>query len=433
LLTKLSIICCLLLIFHSTYSQFLMDMVDTSKEVGKGMFAIYQKFDHIRISGYMQPQFQVASAKGIQSYAGGDFAENVDNRFMLRRGRIRIDYVHFRESGGPSLQFAFQFDGTERGVYIRDFWGRIFENRYKSFGFTMGMFARPISYELNLSSSDRESPERGRMSQILMKTERDLGAMISYEPSQKTHPLHIIKWDIGFFNGQGLPATADFDSKKDLISRLALKPQKISSKLSLGVAVSAFEGGMIQNTPYIFKMGEIAGVKQMLADSSSSNKGKYAPRRYYGADMQLKLKTKAGCTELRLEGLAGTQTATQFSTETPARLLIGNEGYYIRKFNGAYFYLLHNIFSSRHQLVVKYDWYDPNSDVKGKEINDGPSNLTPADIKYSTWGFGYNFYMNPNMKLTLYYDLVKNESTLLPGYLDDVSDNVFTFRMQFRF
>ena len=47
---------------------------------------------------------------------------------MLRRGRIRFDYIHFAENKGPSIQVVFQFDGTERGVFIRDFWGRIFEN-----------------------------------------------------------------------------------------------------------------------------------------------------------------------------------------------------------------------------------------------------------------------------------------------------------------
>jgi hypothetical protein len=121
---------------------------------------------------------------------------------MLRRGRIRFDYIHFNLNNKPSIQFVFQFDGTERGVFIRDFWGRIFENKYKLFAFTAGMFARPFSYELNLSSSDRETPERGRMSQILMRTERDLGAMISFEPRKKDHPLRYLKIDAGFFNGQ---------------------------------------------------------------------------------------------------------------------------------------------------------------------------------------------------------------------------------------
>jgi hypothetical protein len=39
-------------------AQFLMDMVDTTTDMGKGMLSIYKKYDKIRISGYMQPQFQ---------------------------------------------------------------------------------------------------------------------------------------------------------------------------------------------------------------------------------------------------------------------------------------------------------------------------------------------------------------------------------------
>lgn len=422
-----------MLLVNISFSQFLMDMVDTSKDVGRGIFTMYQKFDHVRIGGYLQPQFQAASENGAKGYAGGDFGELVNNRFMLRRGRIRFDYIHFRQTGGPSIQFVFQFDGTEKGVFIRDFWGRMFENKWRCFGLTAGMFARPFSYELNLSSSDRESPERGRMSQILMKTERDMGAMISFEPSRSSHKLHFLKWDIGFFNGQGLAATADFDSRKDFISRLAIKPQKISKKLTLGAAVSFFDGGMIQNTPYRYEMSTVGDIKEMKVDSSLSNKGRYAPRRYYGADMQIKLKTKAGFTELRMEGMRGIQTALQNATETPARLLTGNEGYYVRSFNGVYFYLLHNLFNPRHQLVIKYDWYDPNTDVKGKEIDNDPSNLTAADIKYATWGVGYNYYMNSNVRLLLYYDHIVNESTLLPGFTGDVKDDVFTCRLQFRF
>jgi hypothetical protein len=64
-----------------------MDMIDTTKELGKNSSA--DRLSHIRISGYMQPQFQIASAKGADSYSGGDFAPQSSNRFMLRRGRIR--------------------------------------------------------------------------------------------------------------------------------------------------------------------------------------------------------------------------------------------------------------------------------------------------------------------------------------------------------
>src|SRR5204863_5313739 len=144
----------LLLIICSLYikAQFLMDMVDTTKDMGKGMLGLYNRFDKIRFSGYIQPQFQVAESKGAKGYSGGDFAANSNNRFMLRRARIKIDYVHFANSdNGISVHFAFQFDATERGVFVRDVWGRFFENKYKNFAFTMGLFARPFSYELNLS------------------------------------------------------------------------------------------------------------------------------------------------------------------------------------------------------------------------------------------------------------------------------------------
>ena len=433
MLRKLITIVFILMICQSSRAQFLMDMVDTSKDIGKGMLSIYQKFDRIKISGYIQPQFQLAQTKGAKSFGGGDFSEKVNNRFSLRRGRIKFEYVHFAESSGPSVQFVFQFDGTERGVFIRDFWGRIFENKFQLFSFTAGMFARPFSYELNLSSSDRESPERGRMSQLLMKTERDLGVMLSLDPRKNGHPWRFFKLDAGLFNGQGLSAVGDFDSHKDFITRASLKPVNISKKIVLSTAVSYFSGGFLQNTRYIYSTKNLNGVKSYGVDSAITNEGKIAPRQYYGADMQVKFKTTAGFLELRAEFMAGKQTASHLTSETPAALLTGTDGYYIRKFNGAYFYLLCNIFNSHHQLGVKYDWYDPNTMVSKNEIGQAGTNFNAADIKYSTLGFGYNYYMNANVKLLLWYDIVENEKTSLPGYGSDLKDDILTCRLQFRF
>lgn len=414
-------------------AQFLMDMVDTTKDMGKSMLAIYKKFDHIRISGYLQPQFQVAGEKGAKSFNGGDFSASSNNRFMLRRGRIRFDYVHFAQKSGPSVQFVFQFDGTEKGVFIRDFWGRILENKYQLLGFSIGMFARPFSYELNLSSSDRESPERGRMSQILMKTERDLGAMVSFEPRKKDHPLRYLKIDAGMFNGPGLAATTDFDSHKDFIGRIALKPYPIAKNIAFSAGVSYLNGGILQNTKYLYNTVTTGSVKTFAVDSATGNAGKIAPRRYYGADLQVKFKHRFGYTEIRGEYMTGTQSATATTTETPAALLTGNDGFYIRHFNGAYFYLLQNIVNTHHQFCVKYDWYDPNTKVKKDDIGRPGTNINAANIKYSTLGLGYIYYMNDNLKLVLWYDKVMNEKTQLAGYTGDVKDDIFTCRLQFRF
>ena len=74
---KLSLLAVTFLFCHLLQAQYLMDMVDTSKETGRGLLALYKKFDHLKLSGYIQPQFQVAQSKGIKSFEGGDFATNV--------------------------------------------------------------------------------------------------------------------------------------------------------------------------------------------------------------------------------------------------------------------------------------------------------------------------------------------------------------------
>jgi hypothetical protein len=353
---------------------------------------------------------------------------------MLRRGRIRFDYIHFNADNRVSVQFVFQFDGSERGVFIRDFWGRLLENRFRLFSLSMGMFARPFSYELNLSSGDRESPERGRMSQILMKTERDLGAMVSFEPRKSDDPLRYLKIDAGLFNGPGLSATADYDSHKDFISRVALKPYPLNKTLRLSAAASYFNGGILQNTKYRYKMGSAAGLKSFIADSSLTNIGKIAPRKYYGADVQLRIKRRTGFTELRAEFMKGKQTSFATTSETPAAIPQDISGsLYTRKFNGAYFYLLHNIFNTKHQLIIKYDWYDPNTEVSGYDIGKAGANVNEANIKFSTLGFGYLHHINENVKLLLWYDKITNEKTSLENFNRDIKDDVFTCRLQFRF
>jgi hypothetical protein len=421
-----------------TEAQFLMDMVDTTKDIGKGVLSIYKRFDHIRIGGYIQPQYQVASAEGASTYSGGDFAKFSDNRFMLRRGRIRFDYVRFNKEEKPQLQFVFQFDGTERGVFIRDFWGRFWENKWQLFYFTMGMFARPFGYELNLSSSDREAPERGRMSQILMKTERDLGLMASFEPRKVNNFFRHIKIDGGFFNGQGLTGSTDYDSYKDFIGQIILKPVKMADHLKLSGGISVLAGGLRQFSKSVYRLQDKGGnVYRYEADSISTVPGDKLPRQYYGINTQLKWEHGWGFTEFRAEYWKGIQTATQNTSETPGtppvQTGLSYAPNYIRNFDGAFLVILQNIITVKHQLGLKLDYYDPNTRVSGNQIGLAGSNMNAADIQYTTLGGGYIYYIDPNFKLTVWYDRVWNEITQLNGFQSDVSDNVFTVRVQFRF
>ena len=413
--------------------------IDSSFFIKDTVRPLIKRFENIIISGYMQPQFQVAESDGAPSYAGGNFSPLSQTRFMLRRARVKIDYLTKTRHNFPQALFTFQIDATERGVIVRDMFVRLFEGKRNNFSVSAGLFARPFGFEVNLSSSARETPERGRMSQILMPSERDLGAMISFEPLRKDHPLSHFKFDAGFFNGQGLSGTTDFDDHKDFISRLAIRPYSISvsNNLELSGGLSFLRGGWQNPTKYVYEIGSATnGDMLFVVDSAESNLGQAAPRHYYGADMQFKIKHGWGETELRAEHWFGTQPGTAISTTNPGTIPTANgtpAPTYVRHYDGSFLYLLQNIINQKHQLLLKYDWYDPNIKVEKQQIGKIGTNLTVADIKFSTFGMGYVFHFNPQIKLILYYDIVRNETTQLAGYTADLKDNIFTTRIQFRF
>jgi hypothetical protein len=411
------------------FSQRYLADYDSTLFIRDTLRPLAKRFVNLNISGYMQPQFQVAQSKGAPSYEGGNFSEFSDNRFMLRRARLKFDYIlPSKEKDFPKALFTFQFDATERGVFVRDMFLRVYEPKHQNFSIATGLVARPFGFEVNLSSSYRETPERGRMSQILMPTERDLGAMLMYE-SQNPDRISPFKFDIGLFNGQGLAGTTDFDSYKDLISRLTLKPLDLSKTIFISGGLSFLNGGWRQATKYKYEMSEQNGNKGFAVDSSVSNIGDKAPRRYYGADVQLGYKHKWGKTEIRAEYWKGKQPGTVSSTTNPGTLPLVPA--YIRNFDGAFLYFLQNIINQKWELMAKYDWYDPNTKAEKKEI--GATNLSSADIKFSTLGFGITRYFTGNLKVLAYYDIVRNENTLLPGFTSDSRDNIFTLRMQVRF
>jgi predicted porin len=391
-----------------------------------------KRMENLSFSGYLQPQFQVAQEKGASSYEGGNFSEFSNNRFMLKRARMKFDYrIPGRRGSFPAALFTFQFEATERDVNVRDMFIRIFEPRKSNFSLTAGLFSRPFGYEVNLSSAYRETPERGRMSQILMPSERDLGAMITYESQKSDRKAPSIKFDLGLFNGQGKSGPAEFDSFKDLISRLTLKQTKLGSSFLLSGGLSLLRGGWVQATKYKYEMGEASGNKVFLVDSSIGNIGNKAPRQYYGADLQLAYRHDWGKTELRGEYWKGRQPGTATTTTNPGTLPLVPT--YLRNIDGAFIYFLQNIVNEKWELMAKYDWYDPNTKVKKEEIGKPGTNLTVADIKFYTIGVGLTHYFNNNLKILGYYDFVKNETTALTGFTGDSKDNVFTMRIQLRF
>lgn len=391
------------------------------------------KRSQFKLTGYIQAQYQHADSNGIASYAAGNFAAATDSRFMIRRGRVKADYSRVHEEGDIMTQAIVQIDYSQSGVVLRDAYVAILEPNTRWIGLKAGAMDKPFSYELTYSSSVRETPERGRMSQILFPGEKDLGAQIFITPN-KTSRYRFFKLEAGMYNGTGV-LNNDYDKFKDFISRLSFFKNNKKETIKYSGGMSYYNGGHKNGSKYIDELlvngnGDHYWV---VKDSSSTNVDQKAKQIYYAADAQVSFQWKAGMTTLRAEYVSGTQGGTATSSATPRDVVTGAT--YQRNFNGAYLYWVQNIWNTKHNIVVKYDWYDPNTDVKESEIGKvtGATSLTPADIKYSTLGLGYFFNYDQNWKFYAYYDMVKNDPTRLANYGTDLKDNVITLRVMYKF
>jgi hypothetical protein len=390
----------------------------------------------------------VADSSGIGSFAGGTFSPGVDKRFMLRRARLKAQYDSpLNDKGIQTSQYMFQFDVTEKGLTIKDVYAKFTDPCIGWFSVTAGMQNRPFGYEIGYSSGLRESPERGRMSQTIFPNERDLGGMLTIQ-GPKTSNWNWLKLEGGFFNGTGGPSaganTSDFDKFKDFIGHLTINRYSKNEKIKWAIGASIYDGGYRVDTFNVYKFAtDTAGIKGFTIDEKKAEVGKdistrkEAKREYIGFDGQVSVDWMAGITTLRAEYFEGKQPGTSSTTASAAAAVTADT--YKRNFNGAYFYFLQNIAQTPFQAIVKYDWYDPNTDIKGDEIGkavkqSGFKTTNSTDIKFTTLGLGLAYRWDANLKITAYWDKVTNETSAnLSGFKKDIPDNVFTLRAQVKF
>ena len=393
----------------------------------------------LKITGYIQAQWQLADTAGaVTPYSGGAFPIATDNRFAIRRGRIKFAYEN------ELSNFVLQIDATEKGVTLKDAYIAVKEPWAQFVTLTAGVFNRPFGHEISYSSSTRESPERARIFQNLFPGERDLGAMITLQ-QKKGSRFDFIKLDAGLFTGNGI--NSEFDTKKDFIGHLYFTKANIAETFKFGGGISYYNGGVYQGTKYVYTPGEVIDVTQPgLVDSTATNKSEFAKRQYLGFDAQVSVQTPIGITSIRAEYITGQQPGAKSVNASISTGTIISYDTYIRNVSGGYIYIIQGIGQTKNQLVLKYDWLDPNTKVSGTDIVAKSSagkntGLGTADIKYTTLGFGWNYRFNSQVKLMAYYEIVKNENTgLSPVGLNrtldtskDLKDNVFTLRLQYKF
>ena len=388
----------------------------------------------LKVSGYVQTEWQSAQIDSLGNTpmdlkvgAGrNDIEKNAKatdiNRFGVRRGRIKLAYEDF------GCQGVLQFDLTEKGLAIKDAYLNIVDPWIGYFGVKGGLYNRPFGYEIPYSSSSRETPERSRIIQTLFPDERDLGAMLTIQ-APKTSVWNVLKLEAGLFCGNGI--NTDNDSKKDFIAHLTYTKSNPQIKYALGA--SYYNGSIGQLTKNIYSINN-----DVFTTTAGDSTG-FSKREYFGFEGQLSFSSFIGVTSLRSEYLLGTQPGSATTSGSPSSkgAFVGAgtvaADTYIRSFQGGYVNLVQDIADTKHSIVVKYDWYDPNTKITGDKVGVAGSKTGKADMAYSTLGLGYLYRMNNNVRITAYYDIVSNEATKIKGYFSNVNDNLVTVRLQYKF
>jgi hypothetical protein len=446
----------------------------------------------LKFSGYVQSEWQMSqidingnASQDMKVGAGANAAEKANavttpgstfNRFGVRRGRLKATYSDFGCTG------VVYIDATEKGVVLKEAYVAALDPWAGILTLKGGIFNKPFGYEIEYSSSSRESPERSRVIQTLFPNERDLGAMVTLQAPKGT-PWSVLKLDLGLLAGNAIGL--DSKSQKDLVAHLNYTNSTANIKYAIGA--SLYNGYVLQPTRNVYSLSD----NVFKVDSTLTNKNGYANKQYFGFDGQFSLASVAGLTTIRGEYLFGTQTGSGSSSKsndfsispaanptTTTTSTLGSDGKtitststtvtvpsavitgdaFLRKFTGGYIQLSQDIADTKHSISVKYDWYDPNAGISGDNIGAALTDAQKAentaataakrpttyiasnktDIAYSTIGFGYMYRMNNNIKLMAYYDMPLNETSAKltasgSDFTKALAANLLTIRMQVKF
>jgi len=440
-LKSLAIIALGLICSTVAFSQEKVDSLDVHEQRISLLEDGLLQLKKLKFSGYIQAEWQTSQLDSMIAksndmkvgngiYGAEKTVNGNYNRFGVRRGRLKATYEDFGCKG------VVEFDISESGLKTKDVYLSVLDPWVNIFTVKGGVFDNPFGYEIAYSSSSIESPERSRLIQNLFPDEKTMGGMITIQ-APKTSPLNVWKLDLGLVAGNAI--SKDYKSTKDFVAHLTYN--KAFETMKFGIGVSAYSGNILQQDTNVFVMKNGYFSRNIKTPANGS-----APRTYYGVDAQFSIASDLGLTQLRGEFITGTQSGTSGSSASPNAFdPTATTTYaptYTRNFSGGYVHFVQDIADTKHSITVKYDWYDPNTDIAGTNVGVLPTGVTAGtnvkasnktDMAYSTIGLGYIYRMNNNVKLTVYYDIVSNEITKVKGYFANANANVLTVRLQYKF
>lgn len=404
--------------------EHLDERIDTLANEVVTLDKIVKELSKFKVSAYIQGQYQYGQKDA--SLKVGDSNENPEdgfNRIGIRRGRMKFEYNDGIGTG------AVQLEVNDKGVSFRDLYIGVKDPWTKRNQLMAGVFNRPFGYEVGYSTANLESPERATVIQYFFPDERDLGAMLTLRMPNES-PLNFLRLDAGLFAGNSI--NRDTDNKKDFIGRVGAS-KAIGNTMQWGLGASYYNGSVYNPTSTAYEM---EGLSFRPIDKGKT--GTFMKREYFGLDAQFTLLSDFGKTELRAEGLWGTQPGTAGSSKSPNYGTRPTDteanALFARPFLGYFFYFIQDIGLTPFSLVLKYDAYDPNTDVKENETGRNESLTNATDLAQSTVGIGALYRFNKHIRLQCYYEFNNNEtSEHVSGYEKDRKDNVLTVRLQYKF
>jgi hypothetical protein len=358
----------------------------------------------IKVSGYLQAQFEKSEKAGGFVADPYDANDPVKSRFNLRRSRIKVAY----DAG--STQMVVQGDFSNAGFSLKDAYLDFSEPTFPMLSARIGVFNRP-NYEVEYSSSQRESPERSSVVRALYPNERDLGVMLTLAPED----LFVLQL-AGFNNtflGPIRQTSPNFGSEP-LYFMARLTKSLTLGDIGLDLGVHGRFGNVRANTGRFIT----AENPTTLVDTTGAAGDAYA-RSWFGVEAQLYYDFLGGMKILG-EYITGSDvnelSAAGASPVRPVRQ---------REFSGFYVMLVKNI-GADWQFAAKYDSYMPNTAIGDDKVNQ------TSELAVSTIGVGLHNYTFANVRLTVWYDMIStatNDRILK----EDPKDNQLTLRAQYKF
>jgi phosphate-selective porin len=358
-----------------------------------------------KFSGYIQVNYEKTEKASGLATDPYDAKDIVKDQIRLRRSRVKLAY------DGGSTQAVVQGDFSNTGFSLKDAYLEFTEPWLAMFSLRFGVFNRP-DYEVEYSSSQRESPERSLVVRTLYPGERDLGAMLTFAP-EDLFTLQLAAFN-NTYKGTYSQSAPNFGSEPRYFMARLTRSFTLG-ELGVDLGVHGRFGNARLNTNKVIEADSPSSGSAMVVDSSSYKAGDGVGRNWFGVEAQLYYDFLGGVKLLGEYITGGDVNELAAGGASPARL---------RDFSGWYLMLVKNL-GADFQFAAKVDSYTPNTAVDYEAIS------AAGELATSTLGLGIHNYTFPNVRLTLYYEMVTTRTNA--AFAADPKDNLLTVRAQYKF